>query len=82
MSLCFVRGELLLNLVNTNDLGDAFGELGGEGGAGNEVFVGSLGIGGDEAYTESWGCIEREWEVNLGWLEALLVCDVLLCVEV
>lgn len=44
----------------------------------DEVFVGALWVGGDEADSLGWGGVDWVWEGDLSWLQAAGVDDVLL----
>ena len=77
LALRLVLVELGLDLCDTNDTGDASAELGGEGGRGDQVFVGALRIGSDEADGLCCSGVDGVWEADLSRLQALGVDDVL-----
>lgn len=78
LSLCLVLRELGLELAEVDDSGDALGQRGGEVLGGNNVLVGALRVGRQEADGGGLVGVERVRQDDLAGLEAGLVGDVAL----
>lgn len=81
MTLRFVLAILCLDLTDSNNASDSALQLSWKGGALDDIFEGSLWVCGDEADGSALGKSNWVWESDFGWLQALLVDDVLLGCE-
>ena len=78
LALGVVLAELGLELGEADDAGDALAQVGGESLVVEEVLVGALGVGRDEADGDGLVRVERVRQGDLAGLEAGLVRDVAL----
>jgi len=78
LALGFVLPELGPELGVANDAGYARSQLGGEFFGSDNVLVGPLGVGGNEAYRLMGVGVQRVRKGDLGWLQPVGVDDVAL----
>ncbi len=78
LALGVVLGELGLEVGDVDDAADALAQGLGEGGRGDNVLVGALRVGGDEADGQVLVRVERVRQRNLAGLQAGLVGNVAL----